>query len=76
MIHVQSHDFVLSVTGAAVPEDLSPSSTKVAVVEDGFIVHNISGIRAHIVTRMDGQGYDLTKRELCALIHCYFLTLS
>jgi hypothetical protein len=59
----KSYDFILSVTGTAVIEDLSPSHTKVAVIENGYLVHNITGIRAHIVSRMDGRGYDLTKRK-------------
>ncbi len=45
-------------------------------VADGFIIHNVTGIRAHIVSRMDGKGYDVTKRELFlnALSPFLFLT--
>lgn len=30
---------------------------------DGYIVHNVTGIRVQIVSRMDGKGYDVSKRE-------------
>ena len=30
---------------------------------DGYIVHNVTGIRVQIVSRLDGKGYDITKRE-------------
>lgn len=29
---------------------------------DGFILHNATGIRTRIVSRLDGKGYDITKR--------------
>jgi hypothetical protein len=47
-----------------VVEDMSPSSRKIALVEDGYAVHNITGLRAHIVSRIDGRGYDLTKSKI------------
>lgn len=43
-------------------EDLKPGANKIEPHEDGYIIHNVSGIRAHIVSRLDGKGYDVTKR--------------
>jgi len=59
----QSYDFILSPGGEIVPEDLKPSHAKLFEVEDGFVLQNVSGIRAHIVSRLDGKGYDIVKRE-------------
>lgn len=58
----QSYDFLLSPDGRSVVEDLHPSQTKLVAVSDGYIMHNVTRIRAHIVSRMDGKGYDITKR--------------
>jgi ER degradation enhancer, mannosidase alpha-like 1 len=59
----KSYDFVMSVNGKAVPEDPSPNAQKLTLISDGYIVHNVSGIRTHIVSRLDGKGYDITKRK-------------
>ncbi|KAF9263487.1 alpha mannosidase-like protein, partial [Marasmius fiardii PR-910] len=56
-----SYDFILSSNGRLVPEDLSPSLLKVSPVSDGYIVHNVTGIRTHIVRRLDGKGFDIRK---------------
>ncbi|KAF9452475.1 glycoside hydrolase family 47 protein [Macrolepiota fuliginosa MF-IS2] len=56
-----SYDFILSADGRNVPEDLSPNRLKLEPVADGFIVHNITGIRTQIVRRLDDQGYDVRK---------------
>ncbi|KAG5343059.1 hypothetical protein C0989_000049 [Termitomyces sp. Mn162] len=56
-----SYDVVLSTDGRAVPEDLSPSLLKLGVLPDGFIIQNVTGIRTHIVRRLDGNGYDIRK---------------
>ncbi|KIJ70173.1 glycoside hydrolase family 47 protein [Hydnomerulius pinastri MD-312] len=56
-----SYDFIMSPGGRTVPEDPSPSTKKMQLVADGFLLQNISGIRAHIVSRLDGKGYDITK---------------
>lgn len=56
-----TYDFILSATGKSVPEDLNPSVRKLEPVSDGYIMHNVTGIRTHIVRRIDGQGYDITK---------------
>ena len=62
----QSYEFVLAPNGVVAPEDLSPSLLKLATVPDGFIVHNITGIRTRIVQRLDGKGYDVRKsRSSC-----------
>ncbi|KAK0468302.1 alpha mannosidase-like protein [Desarmillaria tabescens] len=58
---VFTYDFILSSGGKAVPEDLSPSLLKVVLIPEGFIVNNVTGIRAHIVRRLDGKGYEIRK---------------
>ncbi|THH17946.1 hypothetical protein EW146_g2940 [Bondarzewia mesenterica] len=63
-VDLYSYDFILSADGKAVSEDSSPNLKKVAPVPDGFIVHNISGLRTRIVSRLDGRGYDVTKLGL------------
>lgn len=62
MFGKQSYDFILSADGRSTAEDLSPSMKKVTPVSDGYIVQNVSGLRARIVSRLDGRGYDVTKR--------------
>ncbi|KAK0191006.1 alpha mannosidase-like protein [Armillaria mellea] len=56
-----TYDFILSPGGMAVPEDLSPSLLKVALITEGFMVNNVTGIRVHIVRRLDGKGYEIRK---------------
>ncbi|CAL1702197.1 unnamed protein product [Somion occarium] len=56
-----SYNFILSPSGKVVPEDLHPTSQKIITVPDGYILQNVSGIRTHIVSRLDGKGYDITK---------------
>jgi hypothetical protein len=58
----QSYDFILSPDGQVVPEDVNPSASKLQPVSNGYVLHNVSGIRTHIVSRLDGKGYDVTKR--------------
>lgn len=60
---LQSYDFILSHNGNTVDEELNPGLEKIAPVEDGFILHNVTGIRAHIVSRLDGKGYAITRRK-------------
>jgi len=60
-LDVFSFDFVLSSNGKNVPQDISPSLLKLGVLSDGFIINNITGIRIHIVKRLDGRGYDISK---------------
>ncbi|KAF5321197.1 hypothetical protein D9619_000434 [Psilocybe cf. subviscida] len=60
-IEPYSFEFILAPGGRQVPEDLSPSLLKVAVVPDGFVVHNVTGVRTQIVQRLDGKGYDIKK---------------
>ncbi|EPS95376.1 hypothetical protein FOMPIDRAFT_146232 [Fomitopsis schrenkii] len=59
--HLFSFDFVLSPGGQAVPEDPHPTVEKITFVPDGYMLYNVTGIRAHIVSRLDGKGYDITK---------------
>ncbi|KII94783.1 glycoside hydrolase family 47 protein [Plicaturopsis crispa FD-325 SS-3] len=56
-----SYDFILSPNGKVVPEDPSPSPQKLATLPDGYLVHDVTGIRTHIVSRLDGKGYEITK---------------
>ncbi|KAJ7700003.1 glycoside hydrolase family 47 protein [Mycena rosella] len=56
-----AYDFILSANAKNVPEDLSPSRVKLDLLDDGFIIHNVTGIRIHIVQRIDGKGYDIRK---------------
>ncbi|KAI0637778.1 alpha-mannosidase [Trametes polyzona] len=56
-----TYDFVLSAHGEIVPEDPRPSADKLVPVSDGYLVHNVTGIRVHIVSRLDGKGYDIAK---------------
>ena len=68
---LQSYEFIFAARGRLVPEDLSPSSLKLDIVPDGFIVHNMSGIRTKIVQRLDGTGYDIKKCEsfiICCIV--------
>ena len=58
---LQSYEFILASNGRLVDEDLSPSLLKLDVVPDGYIIHNVTGIRTQIVQRLDGIGYDIKK---------------
>ncbi|KAF5388298.1 hypothetical protein D9615_000341 [Tricholomella constricta] len=60
-VDLYSYDVILTPDGKTVPEDLSPSLLKLGVLSDGFIIQNITGIRTHIVRRLDGKGYDIRK---------------
>ena len=58
---LQSYEFILSPNGGLVPEDLSPSFLKLGVLSEGYIIHNITGIRTQIVQRLDEKGFDIKK---------------
>ncbi|KAL1668072.1 glycoside hydrolase family 47 protein [Schizophyllum commune] len=60
-VELFAYDFILSTDGTVPPEDLSPSLLKLAPVRDGYIIHNVTGVRTHIVQRLDGKGYDVRK---------------
>ncbi|KAF9780244.1 alpha mannosidase-like protein [Thelephora terrestris] len=60
-VEVFSYDFVLSHDGKTVTEDPNPDNSKLESTEHGYLIHNITGIRAHIVSRLDGKGYDITR---------------
>ncbi|THV08639.1 alpha mannosidase-like protein [Dendrothele bispora CBS 962.96] len=60
-IELFSYDFILSPHGKNAKEDLSPSLIKLAPARDGFIINNVTGVRTHIVRRLDGKGYDIRK---------------
>ncbi|KAJ7904433.1 alpha mannosidase-like protein [Mycena olivaceomarginata] len=61
VVNLFAYDFILSANSKAVAEDLSPSRLKVDVLDNGYIIHNVTGIRVHIVQRLDGKGYDIRK---------------
>lgn len=56
----------MSANGKTAQEDLSPSLLKLGIVPDGFVIQNVTGIRTHIVRRLDGKGYDIRKRAILA----------
>jgi hypothetical protein len=58
----QTYDFIMSSDGSAVEEDPSPGSEKMRRVPEGFVLANVTGVRAHLVLRMDGRGYEISKR--------------
>ncbi|KAG1755785.1 glycoside hydrolase family 47 protein [Suillus lakei] len=60
-VDLYSFDFIMSPGGKMVPEDPNPGPHKLKAVADGFILHNVTGIRTHIVSRLDRKGYDITK---------------
>ncbi len=65
----QTYDFIMSAQGGTVEEDLNPGSNKMRRVPDGYIISNVTGIRAHLVLRMDGRGYEVTK---CMFPYIFF----
>lgn len=60
----QSWDFVFSADGTVATEDPSPDRTKIHEVDDGYVITNVTGLRTHITSRLDGTGYDITKGAL------------
>ncbi|KAF7795859.1 hypothetical protein EIP86_007026 [Pleurotus ostreatoroseus] len=60
-----TYEFILSPHGDSVAEDPHPNADKLVVVSDGYLLQNVSGIRARVVNRLDRKGYDVTK---CASI--------
>ncbi|KAI0269283.1 alpha-mannosidase [Gloeopeniophorella convolvens] len=56
-----TQEFILSIDGKTVKEDISPSLKKIHPVADGFMVQSITGVRTRIVSRLDGKGYDVAK---------------
>ncbi|KAF8680473.1 Glycosyl hydrolase family 47 [Rhizoctonia solani] len=56
----KSFDYVLSIDGMVTEADKDLSTSKVHRVEGGFMVRNITGVKARMTARMDGQGYDVT----------------
>ncbi|TFK28812.1 alpha mannosidase-like protein [Coprinopsis marcescibilis] len=60
-VDIYSYEFILAANGETAPEDLSPSLLKLAPVHDGFVIHNITGIRTKIIQRLDAKGYDVRK---------------
>lgn len=47
---------------------MNPSTKKLELVADGYLLHNITGVRTHIVSRLDGKGYDITKRMFVPIV--------
>lgn len=61
-LSAQTYEFILASNGRPIPED-PRAYRKVTQVVDGFVVQNVTGLRTRIVSRMDGKGYDVTKRK-------------
>ena len=59
----KTYDFILSPGGHPVAEDITPGFLKVLPIDGGFMVTNVTGIRLHIVQRLDGTGYEIRRRE-------------
>ncbi|KAB5594202.1 Alpha mannosidase-like protein [Ceratobasidium theobromae] len=51
---------VEDIDGTVTEADKKLSTSKVYRVDGGFMVRNITGIKARMTARMDGQGYDVT----------------
>jgi hypothetical protein len=51
-----------------VVEDVSPGSGKLSLVSGGFVLHNMTGIRIHIVRKLDGTGYNIAKSMTLSVI--------
>ena len=62
------YEFIMSVDGEQVAEDDSPSKKKLEAIPGGFVVQDVKGIRARVTTRLDGRGYDVTKRMCIILV--------
>jgi len=60
-VELFSYDFILAPNGRVSPEDLSPSKVKLQPVPEGYVIHNVTGIRTHVVRRLEGKGYDVRK---------------
>ncbi|KAF8591445.1 glycoside hydrolase family 47 protein [Ramaria rubella] len=60
-VDVYSWDFVFSADGSLAIEDPTPDKTKLHEVKDGYMITNMTGLRTHITSRLDGKGYDITK---------------
>ncbi|KAJ7283733.1 alpha mannosidase-like protein [Mycena rebaudengoi] len=60
-VNLFAYDFILSANSKVVAEDLSPSRLKLDVVDDGYIIHNVTGVRIRIVQRIDSKGYDVRR---------------
>lgn len=60
---VQTYDFFLAKEGTRVTEDTSVISiqSKVFPWMDGLLFQDVSGVRIHATSRLDGRGYDITK---------------
>jgi mannosidase alpha-like ER degradation enhancer 1 len=60
---VQTYDFFLAKEGTRVTEDTSAISlqSKVFPWMDGLLFQDVSGVRIHATSRLDGKGYDITK---------------
>ncbi|KAG9092639.1 alpha mannosidase-like protein [Ceratobasidium sp. UAMH 11750] len=56
----QSFDYILSIDGSVTEADKNLGPSKVHRVEGGFMIRNITGVKARMTARMDGQGYDVT----------------
>ncbi|KAJ3559837.1 hypothetical protein NM688_g94 [Phlebia brevispora] len=60
-VDLYTFEFILSPNGQNVLEDHHPTADKLKPVSDGYLLQNVSGVRARVVSRLDGKGYDVTK---------------
>ena len=67
---IKSFEFILSseLGSEGLIEDPAPGKNKVQVWKDGYLVKDVRGVRAHATSRLDGRGYDITKRRPCLLV--------
>ena len=68
VIALQKSIFILSQFGLNAEEDTDLDDTKLRAVEDGVILYNVTGIRLEASSRLDGVGYDITRRKCTAFI--------
>ena len=63
LTHPQTYDFFLAKESTRVTEDTSIISlqSKIFPWMDGLLFQNVSGVRIHATSRLDGRGYDITK---------------
>lgn len=46
------------------------------MTKHGYLIHNITGIRAYIVSRLDGKGYDISRRKFVHSKLVYYVFTS
>jgi mannosidase alpha-like ER degradation enhancer 1 len=59
----QSLEYILSANTGETEEDVNPAPYKLRKVGDGYVLWNVTGIRMKMTSRLDGKGYDITRRK-------------